>query len=230
MRPVTTTKAIAWTLATIFTPLLLNFVLSSFYLGPWYARTGHQGPPPPEVLVRSMMIAAPAALWLTTGLWWFVHRRAIAFAELFGTRGASVWNDLAIGIALGVFWIGVYGVADVVAFGEMFVLDGAKLASVPMSLSAGVCEEFLFRGFLIGLIARAGGGRPAQLIYSSLAFGLGHCLWGPWGMLWTVVLGITFGLAVLWRGNVWPAVVAHTVLNLCIEPALVDKAVSGGFE
>ena len=33
-----------------------------------------------------------------------------------------------------------------------------------------------------------------------------------------------------WRGNVWPAVLAHTILNLCIEPGLIMKAMSGGFK
>jgi Na+-driven multidrug efflux pump len=45
----------------------------------------------------------------------------------------------------------------------------------------------------------------------------------------TTVLGFTFGLAVLWRGNVWPAVAAHTLLNLCIEPGLLEKALTNGF-
>ncbi len=48
-------------------------------------------------------------------------------------------------------------------------------------------------------------------------------------MLWTAAFGFTFGAAVLWRGNVWPAVVAHTLLNLCIEPGLIEKALAGSF-
>jgi membrane protease YdiL (CAAX protease family) len=66
-------------------------------------------------------------------------------------------------------------------------------------------------------------------VVSSIAFGLAHCFWGPYGMLWTTILGLTLGLAVLWRGSVWPAVVAHTLLDLCIEPGLIEKAFSGGF-
>jgi membrane protease YdiL (CAAX protease family) len=33
----------------------------------------------------------------------------------------------------------------------------------------------------------------------------------------------------LWRGSIWPAVVAHTLLNLCIEPGMFEKALAGGF-
>ena len=30
-------------------------------------------------------------------------------------------------------------------------------------------------------------------------------------------------------GMVWPAVVAHTLLDLCIAPGLIEKALTGGF-
>ena len=48
-------------------------------------------------------------------------------------------------------------------------------------------------------------------------------------MAWTFILGATFGVMTLWRRNVWPAVIAHTVLNLCIEPGLFVKELTGGF-
>ena len=108
----------------------------------------------------------------------------------------------------------------------MFVFDHAKLASLPASVSAGFCEEFLFRGFIIGLIARAGGGSQAQVLWSSLAFGLAHLMWGPVGMLFTVALGASSAIVTLWRGNVWAAVLAHTLLDLGSEPGLMDKAMT----
>ncbi len=138
-------------------------------------------------------------------------------------------HDLAIGIVLGGVWVALYGLMDVVAFREMFQFNVDKLLSVPASVSAGFCEEFLFRGFVFLVVARAGGRGKSQLLWSTLSFGLAHIFWGPWGMLWAMVFGLTFGIAVLWRGSVWPAVAAHSVLNLCIEPGLIQKALSGGF-
>ena len=79
---------------------------------------------------------------------------------------------------------------------------------------------------MILLIARAGGGPKAQVLWSSLAFGLAHIMWGPIGMLFTVVLGASFAGVTLWRGNVWSAVTAHALLNLCIEPGLMEKAMT----
>ena len=63
-----------------------------------------------------------------------------------------------------------------------------KPASLPTSFSAGLCDEFLFRGFAISLLVRSGGGWKAKLVWSSLAFGFGHVWWGPVSMAFTTVL------------------------------------------
>lgn len=228
-RQTTRKKSFAWTVATVFTPLAVGWMSSGIYIGLWYAKTGHQGPPLSGVLMQGFMLGTAIGLWATICLFWLLQRKQTTFTELFAITPQNLPIDLMIGLCLGAAWVAVYGLLDVVAFGDMFVFDGAKLLSLPTTFSAGFCEEFLFRGFLFLVIARAGGGVISQIVWTSVAFGLAHVFWGPWGMLWTIVLGGTLALTRVWRGNVWPAVVAHTVLNLCIEPALLDKAMSGGF-
>ncbi len=210
-------------------PLLFTWFASGWYIGMWYARTKHQGPPTSDILIQGMFIGVPPALWAAVALWWWIHRKKATFGDLYSTRSNAIGLDIGIGIGLGALWVAAYGMLDVVSWREMFTFDIAKLASLPATLSAGFCEEFLYRGFLFWIVAAAGGRNASRLIIASLAFGLAHCFWGPWGMLWTMAFGFTFGVAVLWRGNVWPAVVAHTLLNLCIEPGLIEKALTGGF-
>jgi membrane protease YdiL (CAAX protease family) len=222
-------RAALWVVATVVGPLFFYWFISGWYIGMWYARTGHQGPPTSDAMTVAMFIGLPPALWLSVGLWWWAHKKRERFTDLFMTRTRAVGPDMGIGLGLGALWIATYGLMDVVAWQEMFTLDSGKLASIPASLSAGLCEELLYRGFLFWLLATAGAGKGSRLAISSIAFGLAHCFWGPWGMAWTTMLGFTFGLAVLWRGNVWPAVVAHTLLDLCIEPGLIEKALTGGF-
>jgi membrane protease YdiL (CAAX protease family) len=180
-------------------------------------------------MIQAMFIGLPPALWGTVALWWWLHRKKARFGNLFLAQSSAIVPDIGIGICLGVLWVAIYGLMDVVSWQEMFNLDSAKLASIPTSLSAGFCEEFLYRGFLFWLLSTAGASKGLRLLIASIAFGLAHCFWGPWGMAWTTVLGFTFGLAVLWRGNVWPAIMAHTLLDLCIEPGLIEKALTGGF-
>ena len=226
---ITKKRAALWIIATALTPLAIYMVISCTHIGFWYARTGHQGAPPSDVIVDSIKVGTPLCLWATVGLWWLIHRRGTSFAKLYATHTGSPSADIGIGVLVGAAWVVIYGLSGTVAFSDMFVFDAAKLASVPASLSAGFCEEFLFRGFLFLVVARAGGGTKSKLAVTSLAFGLSHVFWGPWGMLWTTLLGLTFGLVTLWRRNVWPAVIAHALLDLCIEPGLVEKAVTGGF-
>src|SRR5947199_5913209 len=104
----TKTDATLWILTTIVAPLAFYFLFSSFYIGAWYARTHHQGPPPPDLIVRSMFICLPPAYWLTIALWFFVHRRRATFTEIFQTRSRSPLPDIAIGIALAALWIFFY--------------------------------------------------------------------------------------------------------------------------
>ena len=227
--PMSKKRAAIWIVATIIGPLVLCQFISGGYIGAWYARTGHQGPPTAEALMNGMFIGLPPALWATVFIWWLMHRKKAAFADLFLTRTRAIGADLSIGVVLGALCVAAYGLSDVVAWKDMFTFDAGKMISVPASLSSGFCEEFLYRGFIFWVIAAAGGRKAPQLVLASIAFGLAHCFWGPWGMLWTTGLGFAFGLVVLWRGSVWPVVVAHVLLDLCIEPGLIQKALAGGF-
>lgn len=224
-------RAIKWIMATILTPLAASFLCANCYIALWYMRmaaagTPHTGSPPMEVVQRGVMATSSVGLWLTVGLWWWLNRKRDTFATLFDTRTKTWAREIALGLMLGAGWVLVYGWLGWPSFSEMFRFDWDKLASVPTSLSAGFCEEFLFRGFVILLLARAGMRSRAQLAWSSVAFGAAHLLWGPVGMLFTVVLGASLAAVTLWRRNVWPAVAAHTLLDLCIEPALLEKALT----
>lgn len=221
--------AILWTALTILAPVMLSFLATNFYVAAWYAwmavaGTPHDGPPPSSVVQDGIMLTGGLGLWATVLVWWLVHRQETAFPELFATRSSRWPADLAIGALVGMGWVLVYGAIGWPPFSAMFVADAGKALSLPTSLSAGFCEEFLFRGFLMLLLARAGASAGWQVFWSSIAFGLAHVFWGPVGMLFTVALGASFAGLRLWRGNVWPAVAAHTLLNLCIEPGLIEKA------
>jgi len=224
-------QAVKWTLLTIVTPLAVSLFAANAYVFAWYMRmdaagTPYNGPPPNDVVFRGVMLTAGVGLWFTVFLWWLLWRKTCSFGELFATRSRHLPIDLVAGSLLGAGWVGVYGALGWPPFSAMFVFDTAKLASLPTSISAGFCEEFLFRGFVMLVIARAGGGVAAQVVWSSLAFGAAHFMWGPVGMLFTVALGASFAGVSLWRGSVWPAVVAHTLLDLCIEPAMFEQAMT----
>jgi membrane protease YdiL (CAAX protease family) len=82
-----------------------------------------------------------------------------------------------------------------------------------LSLTAGICEEFLYRGLLMTLLAAAFGMWPAILI-SSLVFGLGHAYQGPLGVLRTGFVGLVLALVVALTGSLFVAMIAHVAIDL----------------
>lgn len=82
-----------------------------------------------------------------------------------------------------------------------------------LSLTAGICEEFLYRGLLMTLLAAAFGMWTAILL-SSLVFGLGHAYQGPGGILRTSVVGLLLALVVALTGSLFVAMIAHVAIDL----------------
>jgi membrane protease YdiL (CAAX protease family) len=231
MKTISKPQSVKWIILTIICPLALSLLAANFYIAFWYMRmamagTPHEGAPLAEVIQQGMFFTGWSGLWFTVLLWWFLKRKYDSFATLFNTKTEHFRKDLFAGVLVGGFWVIIYGLIGWPPFSEMFVFDLEKLASLPTSLSAGFCEEFLFRGFVVLMIARAGGNKKHQIIWSSLAFGMAHILWGPWGVFFTVLIGVSFAMLTIYRGNAWPAVVAHSLLNICIEPGLIEKAIN----
>lgn len=75
-------------------------------------------------------------------------------------------------------------------------------------------EELLFRAALIGALSTGFGLSPWLLaVLSSVAFGLGHGLQGPGGVLVTGVLGFVLASVFILTGSLLVVVVAHYVIN-----------------
>jgi membrane protease YdiL (CAAX protease family) len=97
-----------------------------------------------------------------------------------------------------------------------------------VSLTAGICEEILYRGFLFAWVT-ALLGPWAGLALTTLAFGSAHLYQGPSGMVRTSVAGLVFGGLVLVGGSLWPAVLVHIVLDLT-SGSLARRALARGPE
>lgn len=105
---------------------------------------------------------------------------------------------------------------------------GAERAAFALlSLSAGVCEEVLYRGFLIRLLHEGALALPVggALAISSLLFGLGHAYQGWKGMLSTTIGGLALGLVFLLSGSLIPGVILHALMDL--QVAYVLRPLSG---
>jgi membrane protease YdiL (CAAX protease family) len=82
-----------------------------------------------------------------------------------------------------------------------------------LACTAGLCEEFLFRGYLLWYLSHAMPFLFACLL-QALVFGLCHAYQGPRGVLLTTLAGAFFTGVMLVAGSIWPAMLIHALMDL----------------
>jgi membrane protease YdiL (CAAX protease family) len=81
-----------------------------------------------------------------------------------------------------------------------------------VSLTAGICEEFLFRGYFIWVFT------PVLSVwgaagFSALAFGLMHAYQGRNGVVTTTLVGVVMTLVMVITRSLFPAMVLHALVD-----------------
>lgn len=85
---------------------------------------------------------------------------------------------------------------------------------VPLAITAGICEELLFRGFLLWMFAQVLPAWWQAALAQAAVFGLAHAYQGVRGVFLTFAVGL-FLTAVVWiSGSLWPAMLVHALLDL----------------
>ncbi len=80
---------------------------------------------------------------------------------------------------------------------------------VPVAATAGLCEEFLYRGYALNVIAQLTGRVVDGFVLSTIAFGLAHAYQGIRGILGTTIIGALFAAIYLLTGSLWPCIIGH---------------------
>jgi len=82
-----------------------------------------------------------------------------------------------------------------------------------LSISAGICEEILFRGYLMLVL---GDYFPtyAVVLISSLAFGLPHIYQGPMHIIRTAIVGATMALIYIFTDSIIIPILLHAVFDM----------------
>lgn len=78
-----------------------------------------------------------------------------------------------------------------------------------LSISAGICEEIVFRGYLRQQFKAATGSIVAAVILQGAVFGLAHTYQGWKQVIVITALGILYGILVAWRRNLRSSMIAH---------------------
>jgi membrane protease YdiL (CAAX protease family) len=84
---------------------------------------------------------------------------------------------------------------------------------IVLSITAGICEEILFRGYLTTLLA-SGLGPVAGAAVSCLMFGLAHLYLGARGAFRAGLAGVVMAVVVALTGSLWVAMVLHAAIDM----------------
>ena len=83
-----------------------------------------------------------------------------------------------------------------------------------LAITAGLCEEFLYRGFAMAAFAQAGMSAWLAVLVSSILFGLAHSYQGRGGIVMTFVVGLALGASRLAYNSVVPAIFWHSAIDI----------------
>lgn len=80
---------------------------------------------------------------------------------------------------------------------------------VLVSVTAGFCEEAVFRGYLQTQLRAWTGSAPIAVILQAVLFGIAHGYQGWKNVVVIFALGVLYGVLFVWRGNVRSGALAH---------------------
>src|SRR5580704_1641084 len=92
-----------------------------------------------------------------------------------------------------------------------------RLPFSALAITAGCCEEFLYRGFAMAAFARAGFPIWASVVVSSVLFGAAHLYQGRGGLIGTGILGLLFSAFRAYTGGRLPFPPCNAAVDIVAE-------------
>lgn len=83
-----------------------------------------------------------------------------------------------------------------------------------VALTAGICEELIFRGFLFHYFQGWGLNIWLVVVLTGILFGLGHIYQGRAGAVQAGAMGMVFGVLYVLSGSILPGMVFHALFDL----------------
>ena len=152
-------------------------------------------------------------------------RRDVEFvgyvARVMKNPRALLW-DVPVAIALGGFlvlispWIiRMLGEAGWPSLAGMLPHGGVQIALwMAMSITAGICEETIFRGYLQRQLSGWTGSVVFGIVAQAAVFGVCHGYQGWKKLVLISIWGLVFGVCVWWRKGLRANMIAHAVLDM----------------
>jgi membrane protease YdiL (CAAX protease family) len=149
-----------------------------------------------------------------------MKRTGTRFRDLLGERWSSwrdVVRDVMIALAAWAIWTGAEAL-----LAPMLGKDTAKSIDsmlprgpleisvwVLLSISAGFCEEAIFRGYLQKQFQAITGSAALAILIQAVIFGVSHGYQGLRNVIVISILGASFGALAWWRRSIKPGMILH---------------------
>jgi len=152
--------------------------------------------------------------------WAGVHHRGGNLKTLSGGRWTS-WKSVAVDIGIGLpFWMlweaTAYGVHRLLGPSSAKSVDSLLPQSlleiliwIGTSITAGICEELAFRGYVQRQFQTLTGSVAVAVLGQGLVFGMFHSYQGWKNVVVICVLGGLFGALAAWRKNLRANIIVH---------------------
>jgi uncharacterized protein len=88
------------------------------------------------------------------------------------------------------------------------------LPYLALAITAGICEEFLYRGFAMAVLVHIGLQAWAVVLISSVLFGLAHSYQGRGGIVMTLLIGTILGTSRIAYDSLVPAIFWHSAVDV----------------
>ena len=166
--------------------------------------------------------------WLLTAfIAWGIHKRGLRLRDLIRgswQRWTSVLRDLGLAVlflmvANVILGMVAYSLKAKPGLGARNLIPHSPSETVVyllLTVTAGICEEIIFRGYLQRQFSALTRSPAAGLILQAAVFGIAHGYQGPKFMFIIAVFGSMFGLLVAWRRSLRPAMAAHFLQDAVI--------------
>lgn len=152
-----------------------------------------------------------------------VRRSGASWHAVLGERWGSLREVLRdLGVAL-VFWVVTWGLLQLLGWllrvagnsrDLSFMLPHRAMELVgwvALSITAGICEEAIFRGYLQRQFLALTQNAPVAILLSAAVFGCAHAYQGFRKVVLISLYGAMFGVLAHWRGSVRPGMIAHSL-------------------
>lgn len=163
--------------------------------------------------------------WALAFYCWRGLRKRARIADIVGEKWDTP-RKLLTGIALSAaFWVAwelvarwanqIVGPNHAKSISVLLPKSTAEIALwVVVSCSAGICEEFVFRGYLQRQLWTASRSAWVAIALQAVVFGVSHGYQGIQKMMVISVLGALYGVLAYWTLNLRPGMLAHAVSDI----------------